>query len=118
MLIDPLEIINKYSADALRFTLTALAAQGRDIKLSEDRIEGYRNFMNKIWNAARFILMNREQHIESELVINECEIEDKWIISRLSKVSKEFYDFIKNMNSIWQQIVFTIFSGTSFVIGI
>ena len=93
--IDPLEIINKYSADALRFTLTALAAQGRDIKLSEDRIEGYRNFMNKIWNAARFILMNEEQRINSEIVINDLELEDKWIISRLSKVSKEFYDYIK-----------------------
>ncbi|MDR2503871.1 MAG: valine--tRNA ligase [Deltaproteobacteria bacterium] len=56
--IDPLEMIAKYGADALRFTLTAFAAMGRDIKLAENRIEGYRHFINKIWNAARFTLLN------------------------------------------------------------
>ena len=56
--MDPLDLIDDYGADALRFTLTALAAQGRDIKLSTGRIEGYRNFVTKIWNAARFTQMN------------------------------------------------------------
>jgi len=56
--IDPLELVEKYGADALRFTLAAMAAQGRDIKLSEQRIEGYRNFATKLWNAARFCDMN------------------------------------------------------------
>lgn len=56
--IDPLELIDRYGADALRFTLTAMAAQGRDIKLSTQRVEGYRNFATKIWNAARFAEMN------------------------------------------------------------
>ena len=56
--MDPLELIDQYGADALRFTLTALAAQGRDIKLSAGRIEGYRNFVTKIWNAARFTQIN------------------------------------------------------------
>ncbi|MHC8509277.1 MAG: valine--tRNA ligase [Rhodospirillales bacterium] len=56
--IDPLDLIERYGADALRFTLTAFAAQGRDVKLSENRVEGYRNFCTKIWNAARFCEMN------------------------------------------------------------
>jgi valyl-tRNA synthetase len=56
--IDPLVLIEKYGADALRFTLTALTAQGRDIRLSEQRVEGYRNFATKLWNAARFCQMN------------------------------------------------------------
>lgn len=56
--IDPLDIIDKYGCDALRFTLTALAAQGRDIRISENIIEGYRHFMNKIWNSFRYITMN------------------------------------------------------------
>ena len=56
--IDPLVLIDKYGADAMRFTLTAFAAQGRDVKLAESRVEGYRNFVTKIWNAARFCEMN------------------------------------------------------------
>ncbi len=56
--MDPLELIDEYGADALRFTLAAMAAQGRDVKLSTERIEGYRNFATKLWNAARFAEMN------------------------------------------------------------
>src|SRR3546814_2805911 len=55
--MDPLDIIGKYGADALRFTLSIFAAQGRDVKMSEQRVEGYRNFGTKLWNAARFAEM-------------------------------------------------------------
>jgi valyl-tRNA synthetase len=51
--LDPLELVDEYGADALRFTLTSMAAMGRDLKLSKDRIQGYRNFGTKLWNAAR-----------------------------------------------------------------
>ena len=56
--IDPLDIIKKYGADSLRFTLISMAAPGRDVKLSEDRVKGYRNFLNKIWNANKFLNLN------------------------------------------------------------
>ena len=56
--IDPLEVMDKYGTDAMRFTLIAFAAQGREIKLDEERIEGYRHFINKMWNAARFAQMH------------------------------------------------------------
>ncbi len=57
--IDPLELINKYSADALRFTLLSMASPGRDVKLSEDRVKGYRNLLNKLWNANNFLIQNK-----------------------------------------------------------
>ena len=56
--LDPLDLINKYGADAVRFTLSSMAAMGRDLKLSIDRVMGYRNFGTKIWNAARFAKLN------------------------------------------------------------
>ncbi|MDH4227654.1 MAG: valine--tRNA ligase [Deltaproteobacteria bacterium] len=83
--IDPLTIMDKYGTDALRFTLTAMAAQGRDVKLSEERIEGYRNFCNKIWNLARFTLMNVESAGELPKNLNTA---DKWILSKLFEATK------------------------------
>jgi valyl-tRNA synthetase len=81
--IDPLVMTEKYGADAMRFALTAFAAQGRDIRMSEERIEGYRNFVNKIWNASRFIFMNLEE--SGAVGGNRGERdEDKWIITKLS----------------------------------
>jgi valyl-tRNA synthetase len=83
--IDPLELMTKFGSDAMRMTLTALAAQGRDIKLSENRIEGYRNFVNKLWNASRFALMNLEGFDFAKTNINRADLTlaDRWIISRL-----------------------------------
>lgn len=89
--IDPLTIIDAYGTDAFRFTLAAFAAQGRDIKLAEERIAGYRNFANKIWNAARFTMMNLEGF--DPATVNESELElanaDRWILFRLNEAARE-----------------------------
>ncbi len=82
--IDPLVMIDKYGTDAFRFTLAVLAAQGRDIKLAEERIAGYRNFCNKLWNLARFTLMNLGEEdidLSGEAALN---MADKWIMTRRS----------------------------------
>lgn len=82
--IDPLDLIDKYGCDALRFTLTALAAQGRDIKMSEQRVEGYRNFATKLWNATRFCLMNE---CRADPAFDPAKVTapvNRWMIGRLA----------------------------------
>ncbi len=88
--IDPLTIVKDYGADALRLTLAALTVQGRDIFLSTERISTYRLFMNKLWNASRFALMNLEDaEAGQEIDGKELQLQDKWILNRLSQVSSE-----------------------------
>ncbi len=82
--IDPLDMIKEVGADALRFTLAYLAIQGRDIKLSKDRIKTSRNFMNKLWNAARFVLSQLENY-DYDAGSLKLDIADRWILSRLQK---------------------------------
>ena len=96
--IDPIDVIEKYGADALRFSLAALAAQGRDIKLTFPVIEGYRNFMNKIWNATRFVFMNlKPEMIHDSDLDNSClSVPDRWILSRLNFTLSEVEEFIEN----------------------
>ena len=91
--IDPLEIMGNYGTDAVRFTLTAFAAQGREIKLDEDRIEGYRFFINKIWNAARFAQMHvGDCSAEIRKAVDkpaELPLVHQWILSRMAKTIDE-----------------------------
>ncbi|HNU93003.1 MAG TPA: valine--tRNA ligase, partial [Spirochaetota bacterium] len=83
--IDPLIIMDKYGTDAFRFTLSVFAAQGRDVILSEKRIEGYSAFCNKIWNATRFILMNLgDGFVPREVRAEELERFDRWILHRMN----------------------------------
>jgi valyl-tRNA synthetase len=92
--MDPLLIMDKYGTDALRFTMTAFAAQGRDIRLSEDRIEGYRHFINKIWNAARFSLLHiRDSRPYAHQDIDHAglALEHRWILSRVNKTIGEVH---------------------------
>ena len=83
--MDPLDLIDKYGADALRFTLAAMAAQGRDIKLSEQRIEGYRNFGTKLWNAARFAQMNECAVWDQYDPRTPEQTVNKWIVGETAK---------------------------------
>jgi len=95
--IDPLDVINEYGADSLRFTLSSLTVQGRDIILSTQKIESCRHFMNKIWNAARFALMNLEDFEGSERIEHKSDLRlhDKWILMRADQVTKEVTDFLE-----------------------
>jgi valyl-tRNA synthetase len=83
--IDPLEVMDRYGTDAFRFTLVALAAQGRDIRMSDDRVEGYRNFMNKIFQAGRFVRMHVDDQTPRELP-DDLPVVDRWLLSRLQRV--------------------------------
>ncbi len=98
--IDPLSVINRYGTDAFRFTLAAFAAQGRDIKMSEKRVEGYRNFINKLWNAARFALMHITEENSKPFSLqpsaSSLSLTDRWILSRLNSVTKTVSDDLDN----------------------
>jgi len=121
--IDPLDIIQRLGTDATRFTLAAMAAPGTDIAFSESRTEGYRNFANKIWNAARFMFMNIDRiepglrpgtgsetrsHTGSGVAgVKAVALEDRWILSRFNRVTKnvnealETYRFHEAANQIY-----------------
>jgi valyl-tRNA synthetase len=87
--IDPLEVIDEYGADALRFTLAAMAAQGRDIKLATERVAGYRNFATKLWNAARFAEINGCVHDPEFNPHHAEEMLNRWIAHEAAKVGRE-----------------------------
>jgi valyl-tRNA synthetase len=85
--IDPLKLIDEYGADALRFTLAAMAAQGRDIKLATARVEGYRNFGTKLWNAARFCEMNQCARVAGFDAAKTKETVNKWIVAEAARTA-------------------------------
>ncbi len=99
--IDPVEMIDKHGADALRFTLLAHLYSGKDLKFSEQRLEGYRNFMNKIWNAARFALSNLEDFTAPATGAKaiperpEVSVFDKWILFKLASVEKKVEEYFE-----------------------
>ena len=107
--IDPLHVMEEFGTDALRFTLASMASPGRDIKLAEERIEGYRNFANKIWNAARFSLMYLDGS-RTSLPPAERTFPDRWILSRLhhtiAAVTSELesYRFDRAANALYHFI--------------
>ncbi|WP_119422032.1 valine--tRNA ligase [Desertibaculum subflavum] len=108
--VDPLALVDKYGADALRFTLSAMAAPGRDVKLSERRIEGYRNFATKIWNAARFCEMNGAALVPNFKPADARHVVNRWIIGELAKAAQrvtatlEAYRFDEAASAVYQFI--------------
>jgi valyl-tRNA synthetase len=115
--IDPLDLIKKYGADALRFTLMSMASPGRDVKLSEERVKGYRNFLTKIWNVSKFCDFNK-CNLDIKIDSKEVKLEiNQWIINeyiqaknnidnhiknfRFDEASKEIYNFVWNIFCDW-----------------
>ncbi|WP_193548463.1 valine--tRNA ligase [Azospirillum palustre] len=92
--IDPLEIIDQYGTDALRFTLSAMAAQGRDIKLAVNRVEGYRNFATKLWNAARYCQMNGCDPVAGYKPVGLTQTVNRWIVGALADAAKKVAESI------------------------
>ena len=90
--IDPLEVIDKYGADALRLTLITGNAPGNDMRFYWERVENSRNFANKIWNATRFIMMNMEKADFTNLKLSDLTIADRWILSKVNTLAKEMTD--------------------------
>lgn len=93
--IDPLEIIDKYGADALRFTLATGNSPGNDMRFSDEKVEASRNFANKIWNAARFIIMNLSENEPAPHIPEKLSLEDKWILSQYNALVKDVTDSLE-----------------------
>ena len=87
--IDPLEVIDKYGADALRFMLANGNSPGNDMRYSDDKVKAARNFANKLWNASRFIMMNLPEDFEINGLPENLTLEDKWIVSKFNTLTKE-----------------------------
>ena len=116
-IIDPLALLDKYGADTLRFTLTALLNPGRDVKLSESRVKGYKSFINKIWNASNFLQLNKcsididfnylnihfpiNQWIVNELATTKIQIEKYMSKYLFHEVANELYHFIWHIYCDW-----------------
>ncbi len=96
--IDPLEVIDKYGADALRFMLATGNAPGNDMRYSDDKVKASRNFANKLWNAARFIMMNLPDGFTADALPAQMNIEDKWIVSKFNTLAKEIDENLTNFD--------------------
>ena len=111
--IDPLEVIDKYGADALRLTLITGNAPGNDMRFYWERVEASRNFANKIWNASRFIMMNMEKADTEEVDLSKLTQADRWILSKVNALTKEVTDNLEKYemgiaadklnNFIWEE---------------
>lgn len=117
--IDPLEIIDQYGADALRFTLATGNTPGNDMRFSDEKVIASRNFANKIWNASRFVLMNlKDEQMDLALPLDQLAIEDKWVLTKYNTLVKEVTDNLEKFET-WalQSASCTTLSGMFSAIG-
>lgn len=96
--IDPLEVIDKYGADALRLTLVTGNAPGNDMRFYWERVEASRNFANKVWNASRFIMMNLDKAEDKKVSLDELTPADKWILSKLNTLAEDVTENMENFD--------------------
>ena len=115
--VDPMDVIEKYGADSLRFFLSTSAALGTDLRYDEEKVKSTWNFINKLWNASRYVLMNMEDFSEKEYTLEQLDLPDQWILSKLNRlitvvrkhmdryefniVGTELYNFIWNDFCDW-----------------
>lgn len=108
--VDPMDVIDKYGADSLRFFLTTNSAPGQDLRYDEEKVKSTWNFVNKLWNASRYVLMNMEDFTEQDYNLNNLAITDKWILTKLNTVIKNVrnnmdkYDFHNVGNELYSFI--------------
>jgi len=96
--IDPIEVIDKFGADALRFSLVMGVAPGNDVRMSEEKIESFRNFANKIWNASRFVLMNLQGFTSKGIDVSKLSLADKWILTRFQDTVRTITDNLESFD--------------------
>ena len=108
--IEPMDVINQYGADSMRYFLATTSSPGQDLRYSEEKVESAWNFINKIWNASRFVLMNIDQNQEYSDVITNTSLADQWILSKLNSVIKtvetmmDKYEFVVVGNELYSFI--------------
>ena len=120
--VDPVELIDKYGCDVLRFTLASLTTPGRNLLLGDEKIEGSRNFANKIWNASKFVISSlsgfEEDIKKTRLNDLELNIWDKWILEKLNTTIRGFENILRSLILRLLPGLFINFSGASFATGI
>ena len=106
--VDPMDVVNEYGADSLRFFITTNSAPGMDLRYDEEKVKSTWNFINKLWNASRYVLMNLEDFKESDYTLDNLTISDKWLLEKLNNVIKnvrenmEKYEFHNAGNELYE----------------
>jgi valyl-tRNA synthetase len=103
--VDPMDVIDKYGADSLRFFLTTNTASGMDLRYDEEKVKSTWNFINKLWNASRYVLMNLEDFKEEDITLDDLTLKDKWILTKLNQT-------IKNVTKSMDKYDFNIVGNT------